>query len=684
VVVAMLVVVWRLALAARAARGTPGALIAAGLAVLFGMETVVSLAGGLGLLPLAGVPFPLLSYGGTALVVHMAALGIVLGVRRDGVRRRLWAQLGWQTRRPRLARVAALGITALLVGATVYGWQLWVTDGPALAAQGLEQMTRCFRIPAPRGQITDRHGTPLAASNDISARIVVVPALLRADPTGINRLATLTGQPADAVRSELNAVDHDTVAAPIADVPAAEADAIGKAAISGVIVVPTQRRIYPTGSDLGPVLGFAGVATPAEQQRWPGLPLGEVVGRAGLEQQYDAVLRGVDGQQCVYVEPTGQPVAMGPHTDPIPGANLRLSLDAGLQRVLSAGLASAMSSQPREFGAAVAVDPKTGQVLAMASAPSYDDNVYGPPADISALSELARSPGSPMREHAAQSAAPPGSTFKLVVATANQIHPVLAPQQTVPTGASYTLGDHTFHNWRAMGPMNLTEALAWSNDVYFYKLANALGPNAMIDAARALGVGQRTGIDLPSESAGYLGTPSTVHQDGGTWYPGSTIILGIGQGYLTTTPLQVAGWTVGVTTGHLITPRIGLATGGGDVWAALPAPAPAQLPFASALTPIQQGMRAAVTGGTATRLADLPVPVEAKTGTAEDGSLSGGGYDNWITAAAPSQDPSVVITVLTQGSGSGGNNPGSVAHDGLAYYFAHQPDISATGPIQRP
>jgi cell division protein FtsI/penicillin-binding protein 2/cell division protein FtsW (lipid II flippase) len=685
VVVAALVLVWRLALAARAARDTPGALVASGLAVLLGVESVVSLGGNLGLLPLAGVPFPLLSYGGTALVVHLAALGVVLGLRRDGLRRRLWVQTSWRARRPRWARAVALSIAVLLVGFGGYGWQLRAADGPALAAAGIDQMSRCFRLPAVRGEITDRHGTSLAASpDDGRAAVVAVPALMRSGPNATARLASLTGQPEAAVRTALETAPPGALAVPVADVAAPVAAAVTRAAITGVTVVPAPRRTYPAGTALGPLLGFTGTATPAEQRRWPRLPTGEVVGRSGLEQQYDAVLRGVDGQQCVYVNPLGQPVTAGPHTDPRPGANLRLSLDLGMQRVLDMSLAHAMRGQPRRSGAAVAIDPRTGQVLALSSVPNYDANVYGPPVDNAALSRLATAAGSPMREHSAQSAVPPGSTFKLVVGTANQLHPKLPPEVPVPTGASYTLGGHTFNNWRPMGPMNLPQALAWSNDVYFYKLAVALGPDAMIDTARSLGVGQRTGIDLPAESPGYLGTPASVGANGGTWYPGSTVILGIGQGYLTTTPLQVARWTAAVSTGLLVTPRVGLATGTGSAWTALPDPPAAQLPFAGALGPIRDGMRAAVTGGTAGRLSDLPDAVGAKTGTAQDGALPSDSYDNWITASAPFQDPSVVVTVLTQGPGEGDNNPGPVAHDLLAYYLAHQSEIHNSSPVQQP
>jgi cell division protein FtsI/penicillin-binding protein 2 len=171
-----------------------------------------------------------------------------------------------------------------------------------------------------------------------------------------------------------------------------------------------------------------------------------------------------------------------------------------------------------------------------------------------------------------------------------------------------------------------------------------------------------------------------VSDDGATWYPGSTVIMGIGQGYLTVTPLQNARWTAAVATGRLVTPRLGLATGTGDTWAAVPSPTPVQLPFAGALGPIRDGMRAAVTGGTATQLADLPAPVGAKTGTAEDASLPNGTYDNWVTVAAPIHDPTLVVTVLTQGA----NSATTIGHTAVAYYLSHQAEIQQTAPAQGP
>src|SRR4051794_31912454 len=354
VVLAAIILVWRLALASRSSRTPHGALVGGGLALLVGLETVVSVGANLGLLPLAGVPFPLVSYGGTALVVHLVAIGVVLAVRRDGARRRLWAMPRWRNPRPRLVRLAAVGLSVLLVSFGLYGWRLQSTQGEALRVVGQEQMTRCIRLPALRGSITDRHGEPLAVNAaDVGSgvdRVLVVPALLRTRAAEMDHLAELTGRPPGDLRAQIRAAATTTLSLPVAEVPRAVGNAVTAAAIAGVLVIPEPRRAYPQGALLGPVLGFAGVATPADEKRWPGLPPGEVVGRAGLEQQYDAVLRGIDGRQCLYVDPKGVPVRLGERQDPVPGADLRLSIDLGLQRLLDASLGASLRAQPGRRG----------------------------------------------------------------------------------------------------------------------------------------------------------------------------------------------------------------------------------------------------------------------------------------------------------------------------------------------
>jgi cell division protein FtsI/penicillin-binding protein 2/cell division protein FtsW (lipid II flippase) len=668
-VLAACVLVWRFAVAGRHARTPQAALFAAGFAALIGVETAISVAANLGLIPTAGVPFPLLSFGGTAVAVHCAMAGMVLRLRAEGDRHQLWLAPSWSRTHPRLTRMNALAVSTTLIVMLGFAVSLQRADGERLRAAGITQMTRCITIPAPRGTITDRHGVPLA-TNIARDQIWVAPGLVTQG--GLHRVAAAIHRSARTLSRRATTAARTGPFVTIATVAPDLADSVRSQHLRGVAVIAAPQRHYPEGALLGPVLGWYGIATPADLRRWPALVAGQMVGRAGLEQTYDPVLRGLDGRLCVYVDPSGVPVAMAPGRRAVPGRSVRLTLDLGLQRAVTNALAKAIRTGGGDLGGAVAMDPRTGQVLALASLPSYDNGVFGPPVHNRALDRLARRPGHPMLEHATQVAAPPGSTFKLVVASSDLAHRAVPADLVVPTGGSWTLDGHVFHNWSALPPQDLRQAIAWSNDVYFYKLAWALGPRAMIQTARALGVGRPTGIDLPGESSGFLGTPGSVHRIGADWYPGSTVLLGIGQGYLTTTPLQSAVWTAAVATGSVVTPHLGLAAEDRNGrlrefrW-----PAPKRLPFARLLGPVRAGMRAAVTSGTAMPLASLPLPAGGKTGTAEDPTAPGAGVDSWLSAVAPIHSPVVEVTAFIHG-GNGGEISTEPVRASLAYFLTHR------------
>jgi len=392
--------------------------------------------------------------------------------------------------------------------------------------------------------------------------------------------------------------------------------------------------------------------------------------------QYDSVLRGADGFQCVYVDPLGTPVAMADRIAAVPGSDLLLSIDLGLQQKATQELAARLKGSGADLGAAVIMDAHDGQVLAMASLPSYDDNLYGPPIDGKALAAAARGSGFPMLEHATQVAAPPGSTFKLVTASAQVKFGVLSPDAVVPTGYSFGFGDVTFHGWGWLPAQNLPQAIAWSNDVYFYKVALSLGPDRIKEAGSELGAGELSGIDLPGESRGLLGTPDLITREGGTWYPGNSVILGIGQGYVTATPLQVTRWSAAISTGATVTPHLGLAYRTPAAIGQLDFPGPKPLSFASRLQPVRDGMRQAVSA-IDPEVRDLPVPAGAKTGTAEDSSTVSGDADSWFVSTAPYNDARVAGIVFARG-GCEGFLSGTALRNVLAYYFANEAAIMAT------
>lgn len=667
VVAAILVLVWRCALTARIARGRDAALVPAGVAVLFGLHAVVSIGANLSLLPHTGLPIPMFSYGGTTAVVHLVALGLVLAARRDGLERPLWAPPPRRRRHPRWVRTGALALSVNLGAMSFFAWHVQSARGDELRVLSEDQMTRCIRLPAERGIITDRNGKPLAV-NAAGYRVFVVPGLFGNDDADARTLASLLDRSPPELAEALAGAGGELHVA-VGRVSTAAARRVTAAALPGVLVVPSERRDYTHGAMLATILGFVGEASPEDMQRRPDLALGSRLGKAGLERQYDEILRGTDGRQCVYVDPVGRPVAVAERVDPVRGADLRLNLDLELQKVATRALADAVRTGGGDLGAAVVMDAGTGAVRAMASVPSYDNNVYGPPADIAALKAQSKATGLPMFNHVTGVAAPPGSTFKIVVASANAVYEAIPPDRVIPTGAAFTYGGHTFGNWQPMGPHNLIQAIQRSDNVYFYKLAARLGPEKIAKVARQLGVGEPTGIDLPGEAEGFLGTPETIREIGGTWYPGSTVLMGIGQGSITATPLQLARWTAGIATGRLVTPQLADSFGSDEVTELATTP-PHPLPFADKLGPVRAGMKASAARGTAGQLAELPVTIGAKTGTAQDPSAPRGGTDAWFSAVAPFDKSGIVVTAFVRSGGYGSATSGPVVKQILERYLA--------------
>lgn len=689
VLLAGAVVMWRLVSTATRTRTSMGALVAAGFTTLVGGEVAVNVAGNLGLLPLAGVPFPLLSAGGTAVAAHCIAAGVVMGERREEERRRLWCPPRWSRPRPRLARLTAAGLVLALAGLAATTFDLNRTAGAQLRQAALVQATRTVVVPAGRGLIEDRHGAVLAYDRAI-ARVLAVPSIVEATPGTESRLAALLGLSDAAVRTALHArPPYGGLDVVVADAVAPQtASVVDTARLPGVIVAPSVSRAYPYGPLLAPILGWVGVATPDSVRMWGRLPPDEIVGRDGLEVRYDPTLRGRDGLLRLLVDPTGVPVTTGTYTPPVSGGDLRLSLDLGLQQAAAGSLAGALRGaghgQPRgDEGAVVVMDVHTGQLLAMVSLPAYDDNIFGPPIDYRAFAAQLKAPGDVFAEHATNMYLPPGSTFKLVVAAADLATKVVPPGLVLPTGGSFTYAGVTFGNWTSLPPQDLPQAVAWSNDVYFYRLALALGANRIAAVAAQLGVGSTTGVDLPDEQPGVMGSPATTKP----WYPGTTVMEGIGQGPIAVTPLQDARWTAAVATGSLVTPTLALSTsspGDPDEFDPVQARAPQPLSFAQSLGPLQEGMRQGVTAGTGTLLRDLPQPAAGKTGTAQDPNAPDGGPDAWYTAYSPAGDPAIAVTVAVRGGGEGYWTAEPVARDVLAYFDAHEAQILTGAPSPAP
>jgi cell division protein FtsI/penicillin-binding protein 2/cell division protein FtsW (lipid II flippase) len=654
-------VMWRLIAITKGARTEAAGLVGGGFAVLLGSEVLISAAGGIGLLPLAGVPCPLISAGGSSAVAHLGAVGAAAGIARDSRVRILWRPPRGLRRMPRLVRVSAVALALALVGTAMVTLELQRQSGSALRAAALAEVTRSIDLPAPRGDIVDRHGVPLAYEA-AAYQVAVIPGLIQGRGGAVSELASLLGSTPGRLDGEIDAAGSELSVDLPGTVSAAVGARIGSADLPGVILEPSYRLIYPEGNLLAPLLGSTGPEWADQVAELGLLPPGDVVGHSGLEEEYESYLGGVDGRQRVLVDPFGGVVAAAGLTAPTPGGTLQLSIDLGLEEEASALLQRSMAgaypqSQTGDWGSMIVMDARTGAILAMA----------GQGLDGAA--------------NATEAEMPPGSTFKLVTAAADAAYGVIPSTAVLPTGCSYSYDGIRYANWECLPPQDLPEAIAWSNDVYFYQLALALGPQRIAQAATELGVGGLTGIDLPvdEQAAGEFFYPGHMPA-GETWYPGVTPMMGIGQGYTAVTPLQGIRWLDAVATGSLVTPHLGMDVAGSGGATPLVHLAAASLPFAAQLGPVRAGLALEVTQGTGTMLRNLPEPAGGKTGTAQDPSAPHGGPDAWYDAVYPADDPQVVVLCAVHGGGQGYYDCEPSVDQLLQYFAANQAGIMSTAP----
>jgi len=449
----------------------------------------------------------------------------------------------------------------------------------------------------------------------------------------------------------------------------------------GVRVISSTHRDYPLGPVAAHVLGYLSLAdeppTDAERElAAAGIPLLE--GKQGIEAAYNDRLRGTPGLEVRFANRSGEVLERQVARQPLPGRDVVLTLDAALQQTVDQLLVSAVERNralsgdeliQKSGGAVVVLDVRTGAVLAAASAPAFDPNLFLR-GDLADVQPLLTAPDYPLLNRVAQMAIPPGSVFKPVTAAAALERGVVeAEERFYCQGFLSHEGSHrcAIFVTRGVGhgDVALPAALAESCNVYFFRLAQRVGPDALFRWGTAFGYGGRTGIDLPGEVTGNLpNIPAELAT--GDWSEGDTLQLAIGQGYLTASPLQVAVMTAAVANGgYRVTPhvvdRVGLAnrlTDSSEDF--LPQSAPSPVPIAGlqpqTLAALRQGMEAAVADqrGTAhAALAQLPFAVAGKTGTAE----TGGNWPPhaWFAGYAPADRPRVAVVTVLEHGGSGGS-----------------------------
>jgi penicillin-binding protein 2 len=461
--------------------------------------------------------------------------------------------------------------------------------------------------------------------------------------------------------------------------------------LPGIEVKARLFRNYQAGPGMAHVVGFIGrindrdlkqLREAGREQNYQG---GAHIGKTGLEQSYETVLHGRTGFDQMETGASGRAVRMLSRIPPVPGKDLRLYLDRDLQEVAEHAFGDYL-------GGLVALDPNTGGVLALVSKPGFDPNLFVDGIDPETWKSLNESPERPMVNRVLRGIYPPGSTIKPFMAMAGLELGLRKPADTISDPGYFTLprSSHQYRDWKkgGHGTVDLNRSIAQSCDVYYYRLAVDMGIDRMHDYLAKFGLGEKTGIDLEGESAGLL--PSREWKQRRfkqVWYPGETVIAGIGQGFHLTTPLQLAVATAMLANGGKhIEPRLVQAVRDPitRAWQPLPVAKRTQLAFDPRnLEAVREGMMAVTRpGGTASAAAaGAAYTIAGKTGTAQVvGIKQGGRYDAGslarkhrdhalFIAYAPAENPTIAIAVMVENGEHGGSTAAPIARAVFDYYL---------------
>src|ERR1035437_3854139 len=429
--------------------------------------------------------------------------------------------------------------------------------------------------------------------------------------------------------------------------------------------IDEERRLYPRDGFAAHLIGYVGEVSEEDlnQSRYAAYAPGDVVGKAGVEETYDQLLRGLDGSRDVMGDSHGREVGDLGIQHAVPGQDLKLTIDIDLQRTAELALGNAN-------GAVVAMDPRNGEILAMVSHPSYDPNAFAVRINRTDWNQLITNPNHPLMNKAIQDQLAPGSTFKIIMSAAGLQEGVAQDMHVNCVGGGSFYG-RFFHCDKHHGVLNISQAIPLSCDTFFYTLAQRLGIDTIAKYATALGLGSKTGIDLPNEMAGIM--PSTkwemknFHQK---YYAGNTISVGIGQGETQVTPLQLARALSGIASnGHLVRPHVVMpdqlpAQFRQAVLDSFPGSGDSTLPLEpDTWMTITDAMSAATTTGTASAAHIDGVDFAGKTGTAQvvgggDTHVKGGAKtpNSWFVGMVPRRNPEIAIVVLQEHGDWGANS----------------------------
>ncbi len=575
-------------------------------------------------------------------------------------------------------RLEVLSIIILLVFVSLVSrlGYLQVVQGKYYGQKADGNRIRLVPTMAPRGIFFDRNGIALV-SNLPGFTVSLLPVTGPIPEEVIGKLADILKINADEIKTKLS--QNNGKFDPVRIKANIGPDIVTKieerrSELPGVVIEIQPIRSY-VNNELGAHLfGYVSEINDVELEKSKanGYKTGDIIGKFGLEKVYDKELRGIDGGDQVEVDVTGRPVNVLGKKDTLPGKNLVLTIDYRLQKAAEVAIDDQLQylQTKSEFrnakaAAAIAMNPKTGEILAMVSRPTFNPNSFAGGISSKDWKMINENPNNPMDNKAISGEYPPGSTFKIVTGTAALELGKVTPEEKILDTGKHWIIDKGNAEGEALGWINFKQALSKSDNVYFYEMGNRLGIDNLEKYARMFGLGAVTGINLPGESDGLVANKRYKEKNyGEDWYLSETFDAAIGQGFQLTTPLQVAVMLSQIANGgHRYRPYLvsKIAEANGEITKTFEPEEVGKITITpSTLNLLRESLRdVALEGGTgAEAFRDFPIAIAGKTGTAEN---SHGSDHGWFIAYGPYEDPRIVVVVIVEQGGFGAGSAAPIA-----------------------
>lgn len=571
-------------------------------------------------------------------------------------------------------------------------WFLQLVKGYEMRVRAEHNRIRIRDLPPWRGMILDRQGTILV-NNRPAYDLMVVLEDVPDIPQLAHRLASILGLEAREVQEKLTRAQEDNAARVVrvrGDLSWQELAMIEtfRYELPGILIQVQPKREYRADALACHLIGYRGEITESQLKsgKFPRHKMGDYIGKCGIERACEEFLCGQRGSREIEVDALGRELRLLSQNPSTPGANVVLTIDARLQETAEAALRD-------KIGAIVALEPRTGKILALASSPTFDQNAFEKGVSCQYWQQLVQHSEHPLENRALRGQYPPGSTFKIVMAVAGLEEGVITPRTVFYCNGALPFGNHVFHCWRrgGHGAMNLHRALVQSCDVFFYQVGRRLGIDRIAKWSRRFGLGQATGLGLDPEKCGLVASTAwKKRRFNQPWHEGETLSVAIGQGYNLVTPIQMARVAAAIANGGTIyVPRLveRIESPDGEVLLQ-PRPEVASRLDASPQTIalVRRALRGVVhePGGTG-HAARIPgIEVAGKTGTAQvvalgkerKGKKGHKTRDHaWFVCFAPVEQSEIALAVIIEHGGHGGGTAAPIARQLLATYFQKRQDI---------